>query len=76
MNNNKNKFQIYENLAFVSQIGIMMVVPIFLGVYIGNWIDEKLNTGSIFLLIFVVLGVASSFLNLYKVTVSRLGKRK
>ena len=71
-----NKLGILENLAIVSQIGIMMVVPIFLGVIAGNWLDSKLNTGSIFLLICIVLGVASSFMNLYKVTMSRINRRK
>lgn len=71
-----NKFRIYENLVFVSQIGIMMIVPIFLGVFVGNWIDSKLNTNSIFLLLFIVLGVASAFLNLYKVTMGRINRRK
>lgn len=71
-----NKYKIYENLVFVSQIGIMMIVPIFLGVFIGNWLDSKVGTNSIFLLIFIVLGVASAFLNLYKVTMKRIIRRK
>ena len=71
-----NRFKIYENLAFIGQIGIMMIVPIFIGVFIGNWLDSKVHTNGIFLLIFILLGVASSFLNLYKVTLGRIDKRK
>ncbi|WP_432662592.1 AtpZ/AtpI family protein [Wukongibacter baidiensis] len=70
------KYKMYENLAFVSQIGLMMAIPIVLSVFIGNYIDEKLGTGSIFLLIFIGLGVASSFLNLYKIMNRLLNKRK
>ncbi len=70
------KYKMYENLAFVTQIGLMMAIPIVLSVIIGNYIDEKLGTGSIFLLIFIGLGVASSFLNLYKIMNRLLNKRK
>ncbi|WP_432406980.1 AtpZ/AtpI family protein [Wukongibacter sp. M2B1] len=70
------KYKMYENLAFVTQIGLMMAIPIILSVFIGNYIDEKLGTGSIFLLIFIGLGVASSFLNLYKIMNRLLNKRK
>ncbi|MCT4566254.1 MAG: AtpZ/AtpI family protein [Maledivibacter sp.] len=70
------KYKMYENLVFVTQIGLMMALPIVICVIIGNYIDEKLGTGSIFLLIFIALGVASSFLNLYKITMRLINKRK
>lgn len=70
------KYKMYENLVFVTQIGLMMAIPIVMSVLIGNYIDEKLGTGSIFLLIFIGLGVASSFLNLYKIMNRILNKRK
>lgn len=73
---NKGKYKIYENLVFVSQVGLMMALPIVISVLLGNYIDEKLGTGSIFLLIFIALGVASSFLNLYKIMMRLINKRK
>lgn len=69
-------YKIYENLVFVSQVGLMMALPIVICVIIGNYIDEKLGTGSIFLLVFIALGVASSFLNLYKIMMRLINKRK
>ena len=42
-----------------------MIIPIILCVFIGKWIDEKLNTDPLFLIIFIILGVLSSFRNLY-----------
>lgn len=73
---NKKKFEMYENLAFLTQIGLMMIIPIFAGVYIGNYLDEKFQTGSIFLLICIALGVFTAFLNLYKLAINRTKKRK
>lgn len=72
----KDKYRMYENLIFVTQIGLMMALPIVICVILGNYIDEKLGTGSIFLFIFIGLGVASSFLNLYKIMMKILNKRK
>lgn len=63
---NKN-LKIFENLALVTQIGIMMIVPIMMGLFIGKFLDSKLGTGNIFLMIFIIIGVGASFLNLYKI---------
>lgn len=65
--NNNNKVKIFQNLALVSQIGIMMIVPIVIGLFIGKFLDEKLGTGYIFLFIFLVIGVGAAFVNLYKI---------
>lgn len=69
-------FRMYENLVFVSQIGISMAMPIFLGVYGGNWLDQKIGTTGIFLLLGILFGVGTSFMNLYKIAVSRSKDRR
>lgn len=67
-----------ENVALISQIGIMMIVPIIGGVYLGRWIDSRLNTQPIFLFVFILLGIGGSFTNLFKIATqgSRKKKRK
>lgn len=55
-----------KNLVYVTQIGISMVVPIIMALYIGKWIDDKFGTRPLFLLIFILFGVISSFMNLFK----------
>lgn len=69
-------YGMYTNLIFVSQIGINMALPIFCGVYGGNWLDQKFNTGSIFLLLGVLLGVGTSFMNLYKIAMSKSNDKR
>ncbi|RKD31527.1 AtpZ/AtpI family protein [Thermohalobacter berrensis] len=64
----KDKSSILENLALVTQIGISMALPIVAGIFLGNFLDNKLGTNVIFLAIFSILGVITSFLNLYKLT--------
>ncbi len=60
--------KILQNLALVSQIGLSMAIPILGGVYLGKFLDDKLNTGFIFLAIFSVLGIITSFISLFKIT--------
>ncbi|WIV12185.1 AtpZ/AtpI family protein [Proteiniborus sp. MB09-C3] len=74
MKSNKNS-RVLENLVLVSQIGISMIVPTFGGILLGHFIDQKIGTGVIFLAIFTILGIMSSFLTLYKMTVGTT-KRK
>ena len=54
-------------LLMISQIGISMIVPIFLAAFIGNWLDAKFGTG-FFFLIFLLLGILAAFRNIYKLT--------
>lgn len=71
-----NKFKIFENLALITQIGLMMIIPILLSLFIGKFLDDKLGTGNIFLFIFIIIGVCASFINLYKVAMRGYNKRK
>lgn len=57
-----------KNVALISQVGISMASPILLGVFIGQWIDKKVGTEGIFMLIFIFLGVGGGFMNLFKIT--------
>lgn len=53
-------------LVFVSQLGLYMVLPIVISVYIGKIIDGYLDTAPYISIILLVLGIISSFNNLFK----------
>lgn len=61
-----NKLSIMKSLSLLTHIGIVMIIPIFGGVYIGNLIDKKLNTNHIFMFVFIIVGVVAGFMNVYK----------
>ncbi len=71
-----DKVKILQNLSLLSYIGIMMLVPILVAVYLGNFLDKKFDTGHIFLMIFILLGVTSGFLNVYKIVMKDIKKKK
>ena len=71
----KVDFKALQNLALVTQIGLIMIIPIFGGVYIGNYLDMRFGTSGVCLLIFTILGVIVAFSNLFKI-VLRKSKNK
>lgn len=71
----KVDFKTMQNLTLVTQIGLVMIIPIFGGVYIGNYLDIRFGTNGVCLLIFTIFGVIVAFLNLFKM-VLRKSKNK
>lgn len=51
----------------ISQIGISMMVPIFLCGLIGYWLNHQFH-GELFFLIMLVIGVGAAFRNLFILT--------
>lgn len=65
-----------KNLTLISQIGISMITPILLGVFIGQIIDRRIGTEGIFVIVFLLIGAGGGFLNLFKLTGFFKDKRK
>ena len=65
----KERRKIFKAIAMLSQIGISMMTPIFLCIFIGYQIDKRFGT-SVWFLIFMVLGFITSFRNVYYLTKS------
>lgn len=68
------KREIMKALAMLTQVGISMLVPIFLCLWIGKALDRAFGTGVLFLVIFIFLGVGASFRTLYMMTVNKYKK--
>jgi ATP synthase protein I len=52
-------------MAYASSIGIGMVLMIFGGLFLGNYLDEKLGGGHRLVFLFTFLGILVGFRNLY-----------
>src|SRR5438270_7174289 len=53
----------FQALAVASQFGITLAISVVLGYFAGHWLDDRLNTGIIFTLIGVLLGLVAAVLN-------------
>ena len=72
----KNRLKIMQGLVLITQIGIVMLVPIAIGFFIGRFLDNLVGTNYIFLFIFIIIGVGAAFLNLFKIGLRDQDKRK
>lgn len=70
-----NKRKTLQYLAYMSQIGISMIVPIILGVFLGNFLDGLIGTEVLFLAIFSIIGVAAAFVNLFKIATRDIDRK-
>lgn len=67
-----------EGLASVGTIGLHMVSGPLVGVVIGYFLDKWLETSPWFKLIFLFIGIAAGFLNVYldsKLLIARMEKK-
>lgn len=66
MSKRKQWIEVARSFSLMTQLGLIVVVCMFGCGYIGLLIDKKLNTSPIFSIIFLLLGIASAFLSIYK----------
>jgi ATP synthase protein I len=52
-------------MAFASSIGIAMILAIFGCLLIGVYLDKKFDSGNVFKVVFLIIGIAAGFRNLY-----------
>ena len=70
----KYKKSAYRNFALISQLGISVIVPIGLCIFIGVLIDKKFNSNFIIPLIF--LGIAAGARNAYRIAMASVKEEK
>lgn len=64
MKQRKKDHNVFKALALVSQLGIGMIVPVFIGLFIGKGLDRLLGTGFL-TIVFLIIGVLAAYRNLY-----------
>lgn len=63
-------------LSKLTQVGVTMVVTIGMCFFVGKWLDKKLGTDIIFLIIFTFLGIGAAFRNLYMMVILEYKKEE
>lgn len=61
----RNKKELFRSLAMVSSMGISAALAIALGVWFGLFLDRTFNTHPWFFYIFLMIGIAAAFKNIY-----------
>lgn len=74
---NKSGFESgLEALTLFTQLGLTMAAPIIFGALAGHWLDGKLGTGMIFLVVLLCLGIAAGFMGAYHQIMAVTKKKK
>lgn len=61
-----DRFSSLRELGMLSSLGIMFSLSIFIGLASGYYLDKWLNTSPLLTFIFLIFGIISAFLNLYR----------
>ena len=65
---NEERRQLMRSLTFLSSIGISMVAASFIGLFIGYYLDKWLGTSPWMTLVWLGIGIASGFRNIFILT--------
>ncbi len=60
----KETVQEIKKLAAHSSLGLTIAFSIFIGLFFGIFLDKKFDTGPVFMLIGLGLGIAAAFRNM------------
>ena len=61
----KQHYNVVQVLSFASQVGFTMAACVFVGVFVGKYLDEKLSTSPWFLLAFSLIGVLAALMAVF-----------
>jgi ATP synthase protein I len=57
--------KLWRTLGVLSTVGITLVAATVIGLYIGLWLDKQFGTSPWLTVVFLVLGIAAGFRNLF-----------
>ena len=72
----EDKHQLFKSLGFLSSIGISLVASILIGLAMGYYLDQWLDTQPMFTLIMLLIGIISGFRNVYILTNRELRRQQ
>lgn len=66
--------EMFEYLGLVVQLGLTLVVAVLLGFYAGQWLDARFDSGMLFTIIGLIMGIGAGFRSVYEITKSALSR--
>ena len=61
----RENYKVFRELASYASLGMSVSFSIFIGLFIGLWLDKKFDTAPVLMLIFLGLGIAAGFRNIW-----------
>lgn len=57
--------KLWRTLGVLSTVGITLVAATVIGLYVGLWLDNRFGTSPWLTVVFLLLGIAAGFRNLF-----------
>jgi F0F1-type ATP synthase assembly protein I len=61
----KDTQNLIKTLGYLSTLGLAMAISIGIGAFLGVWLDKQFGTKPWLFFVFLALGIAAAFRNLY-----------
>jgi ATP synthase protein I len=74
MSEPSNNRQLMKAFALMTTISSYLVGAILIGVFGGRWIDDQFNGGGIFLVLGMLVGLATAIYGIYKAVQQFMGE--
>lgn len=68
--------KVVKGFSMITQLGVTIVVTLFMSIFIGIWLDKLFKLGYFFTILFIIIGIGASFRNLYKLSISNIDKKE
>ncbi len=72
----ENRRELFKSMGFLSSVGISLVASILIGLFMGIYLDDWLETKPLFTLIMLAIGIISGFRNMYILTTRELKRQE
>ncbi len=72
----EEKRQLFKSLGFLSSIGISLVISMLIGLAMGFYLDQWLDTRPMFTLIMLLIGIIAGFRSVYILTTRELKRQQ
>jgi len=66
MEEKKNKKREFVDISRLTSVGIGLIVSMMIGWFVGVQIDKHFHTSPIFMIIFLMLGIAAGIINVFR----------
>jgi ATP synthase protein I len=61
----KKPDSIWGELGYFASLGMSFAIAVFMGFFLGLWLDRKFDTSPALMLIGLAIGIAAGFRNIY-----------
>jgi len=73
---NRDKFKFFYALSLVLQLGFLIAIPLLVFLLAGIFLDKKLNSSPLWLIVFVILSLMFIYFEIRYVLLPLLQKHK